>query len=209
MRPKSVPCSNPGTAPRVTPPASDLSPANPPTRHPAISLPAISIANHPHKRLHLHHIPLPRPMPTDTKLLNKISSVSISKKAPAESWEDEASDSEPEPAFTAAQKSASSTPVYEDSGYVPSGPSNALYRPDITRDSSFSSTTVEVGSPAPSLRGGASPVIGEKERPAKTDAVARRMISAALGVRTKSTKEQREFDAALREKEKKKRDEER
>jgi hypothetical protein len=47
------------------------------------------------------------------------------------------------------------------------------------------------------------------ERPAKTDAVARRMINAALGVRTKSTKEQREFDAALKEKEKKRKEEER
>lgn len=47
------------------------------------------------------------------------------------------------------------------------------------------------------------------ERPATTDAVARRMISAALGVRVRSTKEQREFDKALREREKKKLSEDR
>jgi hypothetical protein len=35
------------------------------------------------------------------------------------------------------------------------------------------------------------------------------MISAALGVRTKSTKEQREYDAAVREKEKRRLEEER
>jgi len=35
------------------------------------------------------------------------------------------------------------------------------------------------------------------------------MISAALGVRTKSTKEQREFDAAVKEKERKRKGEER
>lgn len=53
------------------------------------------------------------------------------------------------------------------------------------------------------------PDAARKERPATTDAVARRMIAAALGVRTKSTTEQRAFDKAVREKEKKKRDEER
>lgn len=46
------------------------------------------------------------------------------------------------------------------------------------------------------------------ERPATTDAVARRMISAALGVRTRSTKEQREYDAAMMGAERKKREEE-
>jgi hypothetical protein len=71
-------------------------------------------------------------------------------------------------------------------------------------------SSATLGSPVPAPR--ARPVEegkGVNERPAKTDAVARRMISAALGVRTKTTKEQREFDAALKEKEKKKRDEER
>jgi len=70
-------------------------------------------------------------------------------------------------------------------------------------------SSATLGSPTPIPH--AHPVEEEKnvsERPAKTDAVARRMISAALGVRTKSTKEQKEFDAALREKEKKKREEE-
>jgi len=50
---------------------------------------------------------------------------------------------------------------------------------------------------------------GGGERPATTDAVARRMISAALGVRAKSTKEQREYDAAVKATERKRREEER
>lgn len=56
--------------------------------------------------------------------------------------------------------------------------------------------------------GGPSDAGGERgERPTKTDAVARRMINAALGVRTKSTKEQREYDIAVRTAEKKKKEE--
>jgi hypothetical protein len=71
-----------------------------------------------------------------------------------------------------------------------------------------SSATLGLGSPTP--RTPVVTVAEEKtERPATTDAVARRMISAALGVRTKSTAEQREFDSAVREKEKKRKEEER
>lgn len=47
-------------------------------------------------------------------------------------------------------------------------------------------------------------------RPEKTDAVARRMIAGALGVRTpKKTDDQREYEKAVKEKEMKKRDKER
>ncbi|KAF8249368.1 hypothetical protein K440DRAFT_219680 [Wilcoxina mikolae CBS 423.85] len=71
-----------------------------------------------------------------------------------------------------------------------------------------SSATLGLGSPTPRIP--VAVVAEEKtERPATTDAVARRMISAALGVRTKSTAEQREFDSAVREKEKKRKEEER
>ncbi|KAF8542057.1 hypothetical protein BDD12DRAFT_423426 [Trichophaea hybrida] len=70
-----------------------------------------------------------------------------------------------------------------------------------------SSATLGIGSPTP--RTPIAVVAEEKtERPTTTDAVARRMISAALGVRTKSTVEQREFDSAVREKEKKRKEEE-
>ncbi|KAK6957411.1 hypothetical protein Daesc_000196 [Daldinia eschscholtzii] len=47
------------------------------------------------------------------------------------------------------------------------------------------------------------------KRPEKTDAVARRMIASALGVRApRPTEEQRAYDRAVREKERKRREEE-
>jgi len=54
------------------------------------------------------------------------------------------------------------------------------------------------------------PGSGPIKRPEKTDAVARRMIAGALGMRApKQTEEQRAYDKALREKERKRREEER
>lgn len=51
---------------------------------------------------------------------------------------------------------------------------------------------------------------GLAKRPEKTTAVAGRLIAGALGVRApKRTEEEREFDKAMREKERKRRDEER
>ncbi|KAK4126309.1 hypothetical protein N657DRAFT_643102 [Parathielavia appendiculata] len=50
---------------------------------------------------------------------------------------------------------------------------------------------------------------GPSKRPEKTDAVARRMIASALGMRApKPTEEQRAYDRAVREKERKRREEE-
>jgi hypothetical protein len=50
----------------------------------------------------------------------------------------------------------------------------------------------------------------EARRPEKTDAVARRMIAGALGVKApKATEEQKAYDRALREKERKRKEEER
>jgi hypothetical protein len=54
------------------------------------------------------------------------------------------------------------------------------------------------------------PVSSPGKRPEKTDAVARRMIAGSLGLRLpKQTEEQKAYDKAMREKERKKRDEER
>ncbi|KAL2021971.1 hypothetical protein VTK56DRAFT_6390 [Thermocarpiscus australiensis] len=51
---------------------------------------------------------------------------------------------------------------------------------------------------------------GLSRRPEKTDAVARRMIASALGMKApKPTEEQRAYDRAVREKERKRREEER
>lgn len=50
---------------------------------------------------------------------------------------------------------------------------------------------------------------GPAKRPEKTDAVARRMIASALGMRApKQTEEQKAYDKAVREKERKRREEE-
>lgn len=82
-----------------------------------------------------------------------------------------------------------------------------------TRNSSSVSSIAsprETGTPAAApVAAAAGERGGGGERPATTDAVARRMISAALGVRAKSTKEQREYDAAVKAAERKKREEER
>lgn len=49
----------------------------------------------------------------------------------------------------------------------------------------------------------------EMKRPEKTDAVARRMIAAGLGLRVKRTEEEKAYDRAVREKERKRREQER
>ncbi|KAK0643514.1 hypothetical protein B0T16DRAFT_459651 [Cercophora newfieldiana] len=52
--------------------------------------------------------------------------------------------------------------------------------------------------------------VPEKKRPEKTDAVARRMIASALGVKVpRMTEEQKKYDQAMREKERRRREEER
>jgi hypothetical protein len=51
--------------------------------------------------------------------------------------------------------------------------------------------------------------VPEKKRPEKTDAVARRMIASALGVKVpRMTEEQKKYDQAMREKERRRREEE-
>lgn len=49
----------------------------------------------------------------------------------------------------------------------------------------------------------------EMKRPEKTDAVARRMIAAGLGLRVQRTEEEKAYDRAVREKERKRREQER
>ncbi|KAK3352320.1 hypothetical protein B0T25DRAFT_182236 [Lasiosphaeria hispida] len=76
----------------------------------------------------------------------------------------------------------------------------------------FPSTAVTVPFGSPSDTGSGLPLTdpAEKPRPEKTDAVARRMIASALGVKVpKQTEEQRAYDRAMREKERRRREEER
>jgi hypothetical protein len=118
-----------------------------------------------------------------------------------DSWEDEdvSSDTETEtgvtskpapsegdPQGTSAPPPTPVTPSYGQATFTPADPAGGYHIP--------------TGSPA----GGA-----QAARPEKTDAVARRMIAGALGMRApKLTEEQKNYDKAVREKERKRREEE-
>jgi len=129
------------------------------------------------------------------------------KQVVADSWEDEDSDtSEAEPATPSAQldnkegvAAPPPTPVSPSYGrldYDAQSDNNAPW-------SAGSSNGGGYGYRSPQDESGV-------RRPEKTDAVARRMIASALGVRApRMTEEQREYDRAVREKERKKREEER
>jgi len=140
-------------------------------------------------------------------------SLSISKKKkkeePIDSWEDE-EELTPTALTNEADDSLSSlsrTPP------APPAPTPADATPIATTDpSSFSSfysydpsTHSRAGptslSISPNTDGdGDDAESGSGTRQAKTDAVARRMIASALGVRTRSTKEQKEYEASLKKK---------
>ncbi|KAI5837125.1 hypothetical protein DFP73DRAFT_569500 [Morchella snyderi] len=127
----------------------------------------------------------------------------------ADSWEDEElSDDEP---------------VLETPDKVPSPPPPTPTTPHSLGHSRDSSSVSSIASPRGLSNPGDSYIetpdsfsrdgsLASSERsvrPRTTDAVARRLIAGALGVKSKSTKEQREYDAAVRAVEKKKRDAER
>ncbi|KAI1403393.1 hypothetical protein F4819DRAFT_451279 [Hypoxylon fuscum] len=133
----------------------------------------------------------------------------------ADSWEDEDvdSDQEPETLTPTIAKSPDSDAI--DS----TGPGSGFAAPPPTPSSP---SYAAASSPPWQSMGGiggygsgtvqppASSGSSEPRRPEKTDAVARRMIASALGVRTlRPTEEQRAYDRAVREKERKKREEER
>ena len=78
----------------------------------------------------------------------------------------------------------------------------------------FSQPTVNSGPldqpPYTDASGGTSTAASALKRPEKTDAVARRMIASALGVKVpKMTEEQKKYDQAMRDKERRRREEER
>ncbi|KAK6511824.1 hypothetical protein TWF481_000730 [Arthrobotrys musiformis] len=124
------------------------------------------------------------------------------KKEVADSWDDEASSDEETsqipsdlqpPAVSPAPPPAPPAPT--PSGATPfaggsDGTSYYAYDPDTH-----------------SRAGGYGDSSLDGQRQAKTDAVARRMIASALGVRSRSTKEQREYDASLKKKHQEERDE--
>ncbi|KAF4973776.1 hypothetical protein FSARC_36 [Fusarium sarcochroum] len=126
------------------------------------------------------------------KATNPAAKKKKAKKVVADSWEDSDSDSEPE----AEAESESNQPTPRA---TPAPPPPTPMSP--VGDSSW---TPPVGSPGP--RAGADP----DRRPEKTDAVARRMIAAGLGLKApKQTEEQRAYQKSVREQEKKRREQER
>ncbi|EHA54984.1 hypothetical protein MCOR27_005846 [Pyricularia oryzae] len=141
------------------------------------------------------------PANNDTRRKPNIKKAGTKKKKVADSWEDEdvssASESTSEPESGGPD---SSGPVDSAGGNLTTGtkappptPVTPNYSPSAT---TFSATTGDL-SDGP-------------RRPEKTDAVARRMIASALGVKVpKQTEEQKAYDKAMREKERKRREEER
>jgi hypothetical protein len=101
---------------------------------------------------------------------------------------------------------------------ITSGTTEEDSRVSPTTKSEISAPTVPVANPGQSSldygldneSSRSAPRGTEVPRPEKTDAVARRMIAASLGMKMpKRTEEQKEYDKAMREKERKRRDEER
>jgi hypothetical protein len=135
-----------------------------------------------------------------------IASSKKSKAAPvADSWEDEdLSEEDTETDEPSKHRRNMSTATNEDDGPsapppTPASPSGRY--PDDAFDNPYKSLQ-------PSRERGSGNRTPER-RPEKTTSVAARMIAGSLGVRApKRTEEQREFDRAVKEKEKKRRAEE-
>lgn len=129
---------------------------------------------------------------------NKPSSKSRAQAEVADSWEDEDVSDEPEepttPKATANAAPAAPPPT-------PATPSSTA-PPD-----NWGSMNTFGSSPPPSS---SSTAARDGRRPEKTDAVARRLIAAGLGLKApKQTEEQRAYQKSVREQERKRRDDER
>ena len=138
----------------------------------------------------------------------------------ADSWEDEDVSSESEPETKPEQKSGRERAFGEepeswdddnnsDEEKIPSRsptpPSRNSRKPEPSTTTSVP-PFLDFAGPG----GASSSASTEYKRPEKTDAVARRMIAGALGLKApKLTEEQRAYDRALREKERKRKEEER
>ena len=122
----------------------------------------------------------PKPKPTKKK----------AKEVVADSWEDE----------DISESETDSTKVHEEEE---SAPQRA-----ITPTTTSTRSDVPFDSPWPSAAGSASSRNTDPgKRPEKTDAVARRMIAAGLGLKApKLTEEQKAFQKSVKEQEKKKRE---
>ncbi|KMU86238.1 hypothetical protein CIHG_04026 [Coccidioides immitis H538.4] len=115
-----------------------------------------------------------------------------SKSKVADSWEDESVSSEP-----------SEDEKDEKATNATSSPQGQTYHSDVP--SFAASSTPQWSSPDPRNPHSDSP----RRRPEKQTAVASRIISSALGVRAKRTEEQKAYDRAMFENERRKRERER
>lgn len=124
------------------------------------------------------------------------------KKPVADSWEDESSESENEAQPSSLDDLPTSPPPRASSGAKapPPTPISPTYRtgPSTPWDAQSSGPSSGLASPDE-----------ERRRPEKTDAVARRMIAGALGIKApRMTEEQRAYDRSVKEKERKRREQE-
>ncbi|KAM0325492.1 hypothetical protein ACHAQA_007479 [Verticillium albo-atrum] len=132
----------------------------------------------------------------------KSKSKAKAKKPVADSWEDEDDDD------SSASDSEAPAPPATDSGAKAPPPTPI----SPTHQSSGSTRQWASMGGGASDAGPRSPLSpdSERRRPEKTDAVARRMIAGALGVKApKMTEEQRAYEKSVREQERKRRDAER
>ncbi|KAK3956220.1 hypothetical protein QBC32DRAFT_156921 [Pseudoneurospora amorphoporcata] len=163
--------------------------------------------------------------PTSDDIASGVSKMSLkntpkskAKKAEpvADSWEDEDVSSESEPEAKTEQKSererefGAEPESWEDDNNsddeerAPSPPPSRSRKPEPSTTTSVPPFLDFTG---PS--GASSTASSEYKRPEKTDAVARRMIAGALGIKVKLSEEQKAYDRNLREKERKRKEEER
>ncbi|KAK2775213.1 hypothetical protein CKAH01_12848 [Colletotrichum kahawae] len=118
------------------------------------------------------------------------------KKPVVDSWEDEDLDDDDD------EEEEAKPPGGDGSKAPPPTPISPTYNTASQSFPPYSTTDPTGGASAASPAGG-------PRRPEKTDAVARRMIASALGVKVpKQTEEQKAYDRAVREQERKRREEE-
>lgn len=136
-------------------------------------------------------------MAPNKELSSAMSSLSVSKKPTkkktevADSWEDEDSGSESD---HEAEDAGTKTPT----ATVPTAPPPTPMSPSYGPGSDWDNRATNNASPP-----------ARDQRPEKTDAVARRLIAAGLGLKApKPTEEQKAYQKSVREQEKKKREQE-
>ncbi|KAK6542092.1 hypothetical protein TWF694_007861 [Orbilia ellipsospora] len=152
----------------------------------------------------------------DESLLNP-NGAATTKKAPpkkkkkpvvADSWDDELSSAD-EQVDGETEDNGDTTLLSDASPSItpaPPAPTPAVATPFLSENGPSSSSYYAYDPDTHSRAGGFGEAV-EGQRQAKTDAVARRMIASALGVRSRSTKEQREYDASLKKKHQEEREE--